>query len=104
MNINEGVIEKGIERFGGNKQMLKCVEEMSELSAIVIKQSIHPEKNLKLCIADELADVYITLHTLKMILDIPEWEIDHLIRSKQDRFNNHLDTAYSSLHGINHQH
>ena len=66
---------KLIEKFGAEKQMLKCVEELNELGQAICKfeetNKVEAIKN----IIEEIADVEVMLEQLKLILEIDEKEV-----------------------------
>jgi len=89
--IDKEIVAQGIRKFTGTIQALKAVEEMSELSAILVKQTIHSERDLTDKIAEELADVYITLEAIKDHYKIADDRLSLLVYYKQKRFKeNHL--------------
>lgn len=76
MNIHEQTINK----FGRDSQMLKCIEEMSELTKELskylntsLKLDIAKLRQLEYNICDEIADVQITLDQIKVLF--PAWQL-----------------------------
>ncbi|MEM7372800.1 MAG: hypothetical protein AAF587_29535 [Bacteroidota bacterium] len=90
-HFDQSVINKGFDVFGCPTQALKCSEELNELSAIIIKQHIHPEQNLKPKMTEEIADVLITLEHLKNRHDIDQKSIQKVIERKQRKFDKYLN-------------
>lgn len=75
MNIHEQAINK----FGKESQMLKCIEEMAELTKELskylntsLKLDVAKLRQLEHNICDEIADVQITLDQLKLLF--PAWQ------------------------------
>lgn len=76
MNIHEQTINK----FGRDSQMLKCIEEMAELTKELskylntsLKLDIAKLRQLEYNICDEIADVQITLDQIKVLF--PAWQL-----------------------------
>lgn len=59
-------------RYGLENQILKCVEELSELQKELIKYILYRKGN----VIEEMADVEIMLEQLRYIFDIEEVEIE----------------------------
>jgi hypothetical protein len=68
---NLEVYQKAIDKFGGNAQTLKAIEEMAELQKELIKFQLDTsfKKNSISGITEEIADVEIMLGQLKIIFD-----------------------------------
>jgi len=86
--IDEKVLERAIETFGREHQILKCVEELAELQKSIIdyilrKDGVRP-------IVGEIADVIITMKQLEMIFHIKDGvdrEIDYKMKRLERRMN-----------------
>lgn len=71
------IYDRAIAKWGESHQIMKCVEEMSELIKEICKSS-GGEKNL-LHMAEEIADVQITVEQLIRI-----FELDQLVKDYRD--------------------
>ena len=69
------IYNEAIEFFGNTSQKIKVIEEMSELTKELCKE-LRDRGNIE-NIADELADVEITLAQLKIIYDIHDLVEQH---------------------------
>lgn len=68
---------KIIAKFGKDNQILKCVEELNELSQALCKISSADTGDITFeNVVEEIADVEIMLNQIKIILDIPESDIE----------------------------
>ena len=66
-----------INKFGKDNQILKCVEELTELSQVLCKiMSADGGGITKDKAIEEIADVEIMLNQIKIILDISESNIE----------------------------
>ncbi len=68
-NMTEAeTLEAAIEKFGKERQMLKAIEEMSELQKELCKYLSYPvSQPIPETIIDEIADVYIMILQMKII-------------------------------------
>lgn len=71
------IYDRAIAKWGESHQIMKCVEEMSELIKEICKSS-GGEKN-RLHMAEEIADVQITVEQLIQIFDL-----DQLVKDYRD--------------------
>lgn len=69
--------------YGSKAQMIKCCEELSELSTAIL-QHINKGENHK-AILEEMADVYIMLEQLKYMLPFDEAALEGQIEFKLTR-------------------
>lgn len=69
------ILQEAIDRYGTESQLMMVLEEMSELQKEICKW--FRGKRDRDAIADEVADVEITLAQLKMIFDIDRVVYDH---------------------------
>ena len=68
---------KIINKFGKDNQILKCVEELNELSQALCKISSADTGGVTFeNVVEEIADVEIMLNQIKIILDISESDIE----------------------------
>ena len=81
---------QAVAHFGAAAQQIKTVEELGELSQALCKYMSHPEGNAESemalfdHVAEEMADVYIMLEQLKIILNnhdrVDAWAHEKLAR------------------------
>lgn len=64
----EEILKKAINRYGEKAQIIKTIEELNELS-VELAKFLNGEEKVGL-IAEEVADVYIMLAQLRIMLDI----------------------------------
>ena len=68
------LLEEAIDRWGGDRQMIKCCEEMGELTQAICKRFDQgPGKDDAFeveAIVEEMVDVEITLEQLRLILKV----------------------------------
>ena len=69
--MSENVLERAIATYGEKNQVLKCIEEMSELTKALLKLQ-YADKQYELqilqdAVNEEMADVDIMLEQMKMI-------------------------------------
>lgn len=62
------VLQSVITKYGNEKQVLKCIEEMSELTKELCKNCFGKTNTTE--IAEEIADVEIMLEQMKMIYNL----------------------------------
>lgn len=92
----ERIMAQAIDKYGTEGQMLKCVEELAELSQALTKYLLYAgkmstgEEEVELVdnLFEELADVLIMTHQMTMILD--EVYIRKQIEAKLDRLHKRL--------------
>lgn len=100
MEINQiKVLEKSLQKYGREHQMMICAEECSELIQAITKriryyksETINTRENL----VEEIADVIICIEYLKMIDAIDQSEIDLYISTKIKRLNSNISTIDNS--------
>ena len=68
----EDLLDQTIAQFGRDQQILKTLEEFSELQKAIIKFELPTNKGSLLDIKQELADVEIMLKQIKKIFGISE--------------------------------
>lgn len=91
----KAVYSGAIERYGPRVQMLKAIEEMGELIQAICKLFqtpgyVEPDSAVVDAIAEETADVTITLEQLRMILGIHDEVciyMDEKVRRLAERLN-----------------
>lgn len=93
VEIDAGVNDKTMDRYGIEKQSLVAMEELSELQKAISKLVRNPEektkplefKGLKNNLIEEMADVLICMDQLIEFYHIQRLEIQELIQAKQER-------------------
>jgi len=83
------IYERILKTFGLEKQMIKCIEELSELQKELCKYSLG-QGNLE-HITEEIADVEIMLEQMKRGLGISFYCVDKVKSKKLSRLNDKLD-------------
>lgn len=92
MKPNE-IINKSIEHYGVEMQLLVCIEELSELIKAITKAERYTNDETKIDdIAEEIADVLICIEYLKMIYNIDQEEIESWINKKIKRLKERMDS------------
>ncbi len=76
-------LEYILHTYGANNQILKAVEELTELTEVLIKM-VNKGDSLEHLI-DELADVYIMLEQIKIACCIEPEQLDEQINEKINR-------------------
>ena len=86
-------IRKAIEVYGIDKQMMKCIEEMSELTKAICKfWQAKTEEDTKKKIRDmqeETADCFIMLEQMKLMVGAKD--VNEFIQKKLERLENRLE-------------
>ena len=82
------ILMKAIDKFGADNQMLKCIEEMAELTKemskylnLSIKLSEAQLAQVSSNICEEIADVQIVLEQMKLLF--PDWKQHEEIKLKR---------------------
>lgn len=83
MNIDKKIVAHTIELYGATLQSIVAMEECSELIQAISKGLRYKSDRDNL--AEEIADVYISLEILKQIYEIKEKDIEEWIDYKQAR-------------------
>ena len=76
-------LEYILQTYGANNQILKAVEELTELTEVLIKM-VNKGDSLE-HLVDELADVYIMLEQIKIACCIAPEQLDEQINEKINR-------------------
>ncbi|MDR2535222.1 MAG: hypothetical protein LBD29_04215 [Treponema sp.] len=82
-------LREAFDTWGKDSQVMMALEEMAELSKELLK-NINRKKNNKKNITEELADVYVTLESLKIIYNISDIELCEIIDKKVLKLKNKL--------------
>lgn len=89
--VNEqGVRNRAYEHYGHKHQMLKCVEEMSELTKELIKD-LNGKLYNRCNILEEYADLMITLEYVKYAYKLTDDEITFYRQRKLERLERRMD-------------
>ena len=89
MTVSENeVFDRALKKFGIEKQMVKCVEELAELQKELCKQSLGQGSMPK--IIEEMADVEIMLDQTRIGLNIGFYELNQVRVDKVKRLNDML--------------
>lgn len=83
------IYEMAITKYGQMNQIIKAVEEMSELTKELCKLLVNDSKYSIECIAEEIADVTIMMEQLRLIFDIND-EVCTMMDSKIRRLENRI--------------
>ena len=91
------ILAEAIEKYGDSSQLLKAVEELMELGK-EITQYVNTQNFgfipiNRAAVLEELADVIITLETVKLVLNISEEEIELIKLKKLASLKEFLDTG-----------
>lgn len=84
MNVNKTICAIALGTYGKEYMLNVCMEEPSELIQAISKYRREGTEWLN-NVAEEMADVYITLQETAMICGIPDEDIEDWIARKQDR-------------------
>lgn len=66
------IYQKVIDRHGARNQCLKAIEELSELSRVLIRNQLYGDASCLTNVYEEMADVFIMFEQLKLMY--PKWE------------------------------
>ena len=96
MDDRKAVLERAIHTYGGQAQVDKAIEEMSELTKALLKHR-YVEKNYEIeiledAVAEEIADVEIMLKQLKMIFCFDERVLQYK-KEKIERLERRLNES-----------
>ena len=83
------IYEMAITKYGQMNQIIKAVEEMSELTKELCKLLVNDSKYSIEGIAEEIADVTIMMEQLRLIFDIND-EVCDMMDSKVKRLENRI--------------
>ena len=86
------ILEKAIKHYGTKNQLAQSIEELAELIVAINKYTRYPDKiETKQHITDEIADEFIMIDQLKIILDNKEYEIRCYRDYKLQRLNSRIE-------------
>jgi len=88
------IIEKAIEVFGKNKQVIKSCEELAELIMAVAKYRLGEGNRGN--VVEEIADVLIMIEDIKIMFNIPMCDIQDVINAKLERLEGRINEKNSS--------
>lgn len=85
------IMKKAIKKYGVEKQLLICIEELSELIQAITKMERYPnDETRKNDLMEELTDVLICLDYLALIYEIDEVKIDEIWSKKLKRLKERM--------------
>lgn len=85
------IMNKAIKKYGVEKQLLICIEELSELIQAIIKMERYPnDETRKNDLTEELTNVLICLDYLALIYEIDEAKIDEIWSKKLKRLKERM--------------
>ena len=87
----DNLSDKTIDFWGAEAQTNMVIEEASELIKAICKWKRYGGLELENAIVDEMADMYITLNTLKRILNVSDRTLDLKVFDKGMRTYERLD-------------
>ena len=86
--FQQKTLQKAINWYGADKQMLIAIEELSELQKAIVKYFRKPTEETRNDISEEIADVYVMLKQLEIMhkndTEIQK-NIDYKIKRLQER-------------------
>ena len=86
--FQQKTLQKAINWYGADKQMLIAIEELSELQKAIVKWFRKPTEETKSDISEEMADVYVMLKQLEIMhkndTEVQK-NIDYKIKRLQER-------------------
>ena len=86
--IDSYVLKRSIEHYGKDVQSTVCMEECAELIQAISKEK--RGKSDKNHLAEEMADVLISIELLKEIYDVSNEQINEWIDKKQKRIRSRM--------------
>jgi NTP pyrophosphatase (non-canonical NTP hydrolase) len=87
---HKAVLDRALATWGRDSQVMLALEEMAELSKELLKNINRRRDNIKE-IAEELADVYVTLEGIENLYGVSDIEISGLMDAKISRLKARLD-------------
>lgn len=91
MNIDKQIIADSIKQYGAEMQTTVVMEELAELIQAISKEK--RGQSDKSHLAEEIADVLISIEILKQIYSIDDTDIQSWIELKQKRIKNKIKTT-----------
>jgi len=91
--MNKKDLKTIISHYGKNKQILKAIEEMTELQKELCKSVISDDNNNIDNITEEMADVEVMLNQLKIIFENHQ-EVKKVINTKIERTKKRVFDEY----------
>lgn len=87
--VEKDIVRKSVEHWGPQKQSIIAMEECAELVQAISKIMLRGKEE-SYHLADEIADVYISLEILKQVYEIDERDLQKIIHKKQVRTMNRI--------------
>ena len=88
---NKDIYTQAIEKFGESSQLLICVEELSELSAMVARSGRTNRQFVKSDLVFEMADVLMCISTLQKLFNVSDVELWAARNEKEKKLRKYLE-------------
>lgn len=90
-SIHLQILDKALNHYGVEKQLLVCMEEPAELIQAISKAERYPNDEKRTDeLIEEIADVLICIEYLKMIYDIDQSKVEMWINRKLKRISKRM--------------
>lgn len=86
------VYKDAIALYGPRYQLNVAIEEMSELTKEICKH--FRDRDNRDQIIEEMADVYVMLEQMELIIGVEQWEIVEVMDAKVERLQKRLNEVY----------
>lgn len=91
-SIHLQILNKALNHYGIEKQLLVCMEEPAELIQAISKAERYPNDEKRTDeLIEEIADVLICIEYLKMIYDIDQSNVEMWINRKLKRISKRMN-------------
>lgn len=91
-SIHLQILDKALNHYGVEKQLLVCMEEPAELIQAISKAERYPNDEKRTDeLIEEIADVLICIEYLKMIYDIDQSNVEMWINRKLKRISKRMN-------------
>lgn len=91
-SIHLQILNKALNHYGVEKQLLVCMEEPAELIQAISKAERYPNDEKRTDeLIEEIADVLICIEYLKMIYDIDQSNVEMWINRKLKRISKRMN-------------
>lgn len=84
------VYERAIQKFGKQHQADRALEELLELATLLLQAKRKDRSIPKISLIEEIADVLITLESLRLVFDISEVDLFSMKLKKLNRLEHYL--------------
>lgn len=89
------IYEEALKEFGAGSQMIKAIEEFSELTKELAKELLYGDpksKEVRYAIVDELADCTIMVEQMTVLFDM-DTAVNDVVKTKIDKLKKTLEEA-----------